>query len=197
MSHGSFLFLSKFKERGYIFITHIRHYAKPLLCFLMIFVILLSSLAVAKTKAIAGIDDLFLTLGDLVGGAAFAAGAASLDVSGEFGKDDPITGSPFYHKSKGNEVYTSTYLSTNEYFAKAITALEEIDGYYADWNAVYDAIEYQNEHRFYNGGYTFLLDLCDCKFSVAQLVEMGLLKPVTLTDDNTYWVTNVGYDSTG
>lgn len=166
----------------------------------MIFLIILSSFAVGASQdagAIAGIDDLFLTLGDLVGGAAVAVGAAGLDVSGEFGRDDPITGSPFYHKSKGNEVYTSTYTTTNEYFAKTITALEEIDGYYADWNAVYDAIEYQNEHRFYNGGYTFLMDLVDGKFSVSQLVEMGLLKPVTLTDDNIYWVTNVGYDSTG
>lgn len=164
----------------------------------MIFLIILSSLAVgfsSSADAAVGIEDVFLTLGDLLRGAGAAAGAAGLDVSGEFG-NDPLADSEF-RKKKGNEVYVSTQPTTNEYFAKAITALEEIDGYYADWNAVYNAIEYQNEHRFYNGGYPFLCDLVDCKFSVAELVEMGLLKPVTLTDNNTYWVTNIGYNSTG
>lgn len=173
------------------------------MCFVLIFFIVLSSLAVAgtaKTKAVTGIDDLFITLYTLLAGGSAAAGASAVGVSDSFSSssfDDA-----FSHRSPANEVYTVSERrsrhDTSYYQNVAVNQLLEYDAYYYDWSAVFESIRYYNEREKPNLDYllsmkdeSWIWNLVDGKFSVAQLVEMGLLKQVVTSDDKVQWVMNL------
>lgn len=201
-------FFLKFTERGYISITHIRHYAKPALCFLMIFIILLSFAVgtAPQAKAIAGIDDLFMTLYSYMAGAAAAVGGASAGVTSGFSYS-ASQDSGFDISSDPNKTYALSerhvHHDTDYYLQAAVDNLPDRDNYYYDWVAVFDAIKYFNERPKADVAEMvsmqdekWIWNLIDGKFTLAQMIEMGFVKRITMTDNNTYWVTNIGYTNT-
>lgn len=202
MSHGSFHF---FYERGYIPITYIKRYAKPVLCFFLIFIIVLSSFAVGtapKIQAIAGIDDLYMTLYSYMMGAAAAGGGAALGANDSFEYSAKADDFDFSSRRDATTAYPKAnryqYEDAEYYHKIALSTLPDRDNYYYDWVKVFDAISYHNnlrlEHWQDNHKYVeWIWDLLDGKFTLTQMIEMGFVKKVTLTDNNTYWVTNIGY----
>lgn len=194
-----------YTERGYIPITHIKRYVKPALCFLMIFLIILFSLAVgaaSNASAVAGIDDLYLTLYSYMMGAAAAGEGAALGANNSFEYSAKADDFDFGSRRNASSAYTkaSRYKYEDaEYYCKiALNALPDRDNYYYDWTNIFEAIIYHNnlrlEHWQDNRKYVeWIWNLLDGKFTLSQMVEMGFVKQITLTDNNTYWVTNIGY----